>query len=174
MGNFLKTLAARSLKLNPARGVGSVDVERGQAGTAITEFALALPFLVAMLMGVIDITFALKEYYYLTGAVSAGAQRAMTAPQLVSGTDYASGTRAGCVGSVDKRHELIHERVSELISLHNRRLTDLCVISRREAPGGGPNQNTVLVQVVASYQGWFPLFDGLAISSQVRVPYLLG
>ena len=145
----------------------------GERGNALIEFMISLPFLIGILTGIIDITLALKEYYFLADAVSAGAQRAMTAPNLVFGLDYASGTRANCVGQTDPNHDLIHERVEEMVTLHNRQLTQICVLSHREPPGATPEQNTVLVQAIASYDGFFLPFKGLTISAQARVPYLL-
>ena len=62
----------------------SVHRRKEQRGTAFLEFMIALPFLLALILGIFDITVALNEYFFLADAVKAGAQRAMTAPNLAS------------------------------------------------------------------------------------------
>lgn len=144
-----------------------------QRGTAFLEFMIALPFLLALILGLFDITVALNEYFFLADAVKAGAQRAMTAPNLVRNLQYASGPTISCSGANDKSSDLIHGRVANLINLHNRSLSELCIISERLQASDPSNADTVLVQAQASYEAIFPLFKGITISAQVRVPYLL-
>ena len=144
--------------------------ERGSAGI---EFMLSLPFMVTLLVGVIDLSFAFKEYYFLLDAVSEGGKRAMTAPEFGSAVSFASGTREGCVGQIADR-DVIGDRVTTLVHLHNRALSDLCIVAERTAAASNPGEDdTVLVQAVGTYSGLFPAFRALTISAQVRVPYLL-
>lgn len=144
-----------------------VDSVGNQAGNAMIETLIALPFLVTIVFSVLDISLVLREYYFLSDAVSAGAERAMTDASMASGTDYASGIRPGCIGEIESGR--VHGRIEELVDLHSLHLRDICILSHRESAG----QNTVRIQAVASYEGFLPPFDGITIAAEARVPYLL-
>lgn len=145
-----------------------------ESGTAFLEFVIALPFLVTILIGLFDVSFAIKEYFFLTDAISSGATQAMVAPGITaSATYYVTGTSSDCVGTNNVNVEGIHERVANLIDLQNRSLSSLCIRSKLE-PKTDPNDtDIVFVQAYAHYDGMLPLFHGMTISAQTRVPYLV-
>lgn len=148
------------------RGGGS------ERGVAIVEFVIALPFLITLTVSVVDIGRTLKEYFYLRDAVAAGAERAMAVSQLADGVTYANTTANGCSGQTHATHTKIHERIIRLMGLQNKALSQPCVTTKLTKGGTGSTRDTVLVQASAEYQGFFPLFDGLEITAQTRVPYV--
>lgn len=146
--------------------------DANESGTSILELVISIQFLLGILFGVLDISLAMREYYFLSDAVSSGALKAMTAADLPAGLDFATGG-VGCSGASDPRHEQIHQRVVGLIRLQNRQLSNICILTLREATATIPVQDSVLVQAIATYEGFMPLFDGITISAQARVPYLV-
>jgi Flp pilus assembly protein TadG len=54
----------------------SLDVTRREDGQAITEFALILPVLVALLLGIIQFGIVFNNYLTITDAARAGARKA--------------------------------------------------------------------------------------------------
>ena len=147
-----------------------------EKGSAFLEFVIALPFLVTLLVGLFDVSFAIKEYFFLTDAISSGATRAMVAPglnDLSPSQIYVTGTSADCTGQNNSNTKTVHSRGANLIDFQNRSLSSLCIRSRLE-PNADPNKtDVVFVQAYANYNGMLPLFHGMTISAQTRVPYLV-
>lgn len=157
-------------------GAASDSSASDETGTAFLEFVIILPFLATILVGLFDISFAIKEYFFLTDAISSGASKAMITPELNSLQMQFSGTHTNCTDRNDGNDESsqgIHQRVASLIQLQNRSLTSLCIKSQREQGDSPSEADIVFVQAYAHYDGMLPLFRGMTITAQTRVPYLL-
>lgn len=145
---------------------------RCERGTAFLELLITLPFLAMLVIGIVDVSFAMKEYFFLSSAVSSGATDAMVASALEPNTLFASGSSTFCLGANTPSSQRLHDKIARLITLQNRSLSSLCLRSRLEAdsPDTAP---LVLIQAHAHYDGLLPLFNGMTISAQTRVPYLI-
>lgn len=131
-----------------------------ERGSAFLEFAISLPFLITVIIGVIDIGRGMREYFLLKAAVIEGAERAMSLSNLTGSLGCSSGT-------YDRSHEQVHQRVEELLTLQSRALTTPCVSSAVSS-----SDKTVMVRASAKFQAIFPLFDGVSIAAEARMPYL--
>jgi Flp pilus assembly protein TadG len=61
---------------------------RGESGQALVEFALVLPALMAILLGIIQFGVVFKDYLTLTDAVREGARKAAVSRNRVGRDDY--------------------------------------------------------------------------------------
>lgn len=144
-----------------------------ERGSALVEFLLVIPFLITILIGVVDIGCALKEYFYLRNAVAAGAEYAMSASPLPANAPYVTNANGNCAGGFDPVHSQVHTRIGRMIQLQNRALKDPCIESKLFLETGDTEDYTVKVRVTAKYDALLPTFDGIKISAEARVPYLL-
>lgn len=165
---------------HPFRETASIPRPASERGTALVELSLALPFLVALAVGVIDIGCGLREYYFLRDAVASGAEYAMAASPLTPGGAQASDGSGACPGAprdraapADGSHRRVHQRVMDVIRLQNTSLAGTCIVSQLTLEGGASPGFAVLVQATGRYEALFPLFDGITITARARVPYLL-
>jgi hypothetical protein len=61
---------------------------RGESGQALVEFALVLPALMAILLGILQFGTVFKDYLTLTDAVREGARKAAVSRNRVGNVDY--------------------------------------------------------------------------------------
>ena len=145
----------------------------GERGGSMVEFLISIPFLLTLIIGLIDIGRGMREYFLLKNAVSSGAERAMSLADLPSGSEFFSLTAPGCTsGPHDSNHELVHQRVESLIGLQNLALTSPCISSQLSTTSGTSSDNTVKVRATARFQAIFPMFNRILISAEARMPYL--
>ncbi|MCB0344229.1 MAG: pilus assembly protein [Bdellovibrionales bacterium] len=152
------------------------DSERG---IAIVEFAIALPFLVALFMSVYDVGQVLNQYLLMNEAVHEGARMASGQIDLTQVAEYQQLTAdQNCAGGAtsggdSESHQEFHERIMGLVNLQNAWVTGNSVcIKTGLTPGAAAGDQNVYVRAQATYQGLFPLFNGLSISVQAEAPYL--
>ena len=146
-------------------GIRESEPSSQERGTAFIEFAISLPFLVTLIIGVIDIGRGMREYFVMKAAVIEGADRAMSLANL-------QGSGSSCPGTANASHKQVHQRVSGLLQLQSHGLRDTCVSSEVITASGTTKDNTVSVQASASFVALFPLFDGVPIAAEARMPYL--
>ncbi len=155
----------------------------GERGIAALELLVASPFLVVLVIGVIDVGRLLNQYLLLNYAVSSGVLHAMSQPSLAVGS-YVAGTPnqvcpsgSGALATPDTRHQEVQERVRDIVNLANEALnSSYCIRSTLQiAPGfvGDPREKTVSIELVAAYHAFFPLLNGLPMTLQATGPYLL-
>jgi Flp pilus assembly protein TadG len=84
--------------ITPAR-VRNLASEEGQAAV---EFAMVLPLLVVLLLGVIQLGIAFNNYVTLTDAARAGARKAIVSRLAGGGTSDAEAAVRAAAGSLDQ------------------------------------------------------------------------
>jgi hypothetical protein len=156
-------------------------------GAAAVEFAISLPFLAVMIIGVLDIGRALTQYLLLTEAVHQGVryggQLELLDPGNTNPEHIYSGLSAGqnCAAvapgggyELIRGHRAVQNRVIQILNLNRIALkaNGLCVYTRVRDAGSIFNRN-IRVQIGAQYSSFFPLFDGLQINVQATGPYLI-
>lgn len=156
--------------------------------SSMLELSLVAPFLIALLIGVVDIHKACKHYLYLSQAVGQGALFAGGVPNIRGKTTseqaaeinktYKAG--AGCssssTGAQGASHSKIRKEIEKYL-MQNRDLrianNSICIettLLTRDADG---NQN-IRIKTTIGYDPIFPSFNQpLAISVESTSPYLL-
>jgi len=146
-----------------------------ERGIAFIEFAIALPFLVTLFIGVIDIGQALNQYLLLNEAVHEGVRIAAEDGRLSqNGTFAAPGQSCPQSGSGDlDLHEEIQKQVLQVIGLQNHWIdpASLCVQTTLQ-DAAAPTEKNVTVTVSTTYRAMFPIFDGMNISATANGPHL--
>lgn len=150
-----------------------------EGGIAVVEFVIALPFLAALLMSIYDVGQVLNQYLLMNEAVHEGARMASGQIALSELAEYQqltgdqNCTGGAVTGNDSEVHEEFHQRIMGLINLQNKWVTGNSVcIKTGLTPGAVGSDRNVYVRAQATYQGMFPLFNGLSISVQAEAPYL--
>ena len=155
-----------------------------QAGNAILEFIIALPFLTTLIFGAIDFGTFLNQYQFLTQAVQAGVREAESLSQLETGSynrltsgQNCNGVTSRAPASTAEYQATIQDKVNDLIGLHKIRVKSntLCITSSlTKTPGAGEdakNENTVYVKVSATFDGLTPFAKLFPLKVEARGPY---
>ena len=153
-----------------------------EAGIAIVEFAIVLPFLTLAIIAMVDTACMLTAYLAMLNATHAGVRAANALPQLEAGTSFkglSAGQGCSPVGTGVFQSEL-QQRVVELVQQGTSRIdpTTLCIETRAYTGGlmsGQPEQDTIVVHAEADYVALFPLFRqrfGIKISVESIGPSL--
>ncbi|MFN8391908.1 MAG: TadE family protein [Bdellovibrionota bacterium] len=149
---------------------GPCDCLRSEAATALLEFAIALPFLMTLVFGVIDLERGLRQHYILQAAVQQTLPQAMAMALLPSGAQYSNKGTAACPGGYDAMHAQLHQQVADLVVAQDSKLTDVCIQSQLTI---SPGDNKLRLKASAPLKGVCMFFDGITISAELEVPYLL-
>lgn len=153
-------------------------------GAALSEFAIAAPFLLIFSAALIDIAGALNQYTLLTNAVHAGVRMLSSTEQLqdfpgpqpcsqsantqsIKSTAQVSTQQQAPV--FDPSQEQIEKRVEELVTFQNNQvdINSLCIASGLE-----PGDKDVKLHIEAKYNGYFPGFSGITIAVEAKGPHL--
>lgn len=157
--------------------------DENDRGIALMELAVALPFLLVLIIGVIDIGRMINQYLLLNYAVKSGVLTAMSQPSLKEGNFVTvSGspgtmcpTTLGGPVTADTRHQNVQNEVLRLINMTDEALTgDYCIRTERRASHDGTDLNrTVDVELRAKYDAFFPLLRGMPMVLSATGPYLV-
>lgn len=159
------------------------DHRTGETGIAMLELLVAAPFLLVLVIGVIDVGRLLNQYLLLNYAVSSGVRFAMSQPDLAAGP-FVGGTPNqtcptgwGAPATAQTHHQEIHERVRDIVNLANEALnTSYCIRSTLQIQPtmtDDPREKTVSIELYAAYRAFFPLLNGLPMTVRATGPYLL-
>ena len=164
-----------------------VNVRRqfgSQRGSAMTEFALTVPILVVLILGMVDIGALLLNYMQFEQAAREGVRTAGRLPSLAAGAwtstnDADTVTQAGVctVTPTDPScdHVLVHARVRYILRLENTWYVDIPetdILSDFQPPPVGIPvgiQDTVMVRVNGLYTG---IFFSYNMNVSMRGPWL--
>ena len=172
MGFGFKIVSSRTNRTSDERGV------------ALMELAVALPFLLILIIGVIDIGRMINQYLLLNYAVKTGVLKAMSQPSLLPGNFLSVTGNPGtlCPSSMggpvtaNTRHQNVQNEVQRLIGLTDEALkNDYCIrtgLAQTNVPSD-PRFRTVDVELRAKYEAFFPLLDGMPITLSATGPYLV-
>jgi len=157
--------------------------EKNERGIALMELAVALPFLLVLIIGVIDIGRMINQYMLLNYAVKTGVLKAMSQPSLATGNFLSIGgnpgtmcpTTLGLPVTADTRHQNVQNEVLRLINLTDEALSgDYCIRTERRLSNDGTDLNrTVDVELRAKYDAFFPLLRGMPMVLSATGPYLV-
>ena len=146
-----------------------------QRGIAFIELLIALPFLVTLFVGVVDIGQAVNQYLLLSEAVNEGVRIAAEDGRLsINGTYAAPGQSCTPQGSGDlDLHKEIQKQVKNVIGIQNHWIdpNSLCVQTTL-ADAATPSEKNVTVTVSTTFRAMFPVFDGMNISASANGPHL--
>jgi hypothetical protein len=165
----------------------SIHFGRGEAGTAMMEFVIVLPFILTMIFGVVDLGRAIAQYMMLSEVVSQGVRYAGSVSNLTDATtefaDLTNGqhcgahkTKAVSKGSQatdNEIHQQIQQRVEDLLAQGNASIDNdtLCVRSKLEKVAGSTEYN-IHLEVQAGFNSILPMFNGIILRAQATGPYL--
>jgi hypothetical protein len=141
-----------------------------ERATALLEFVVAAPFLMTLAFGAVDIEQGLRQHFALEAAIQEVGQQAMFMPLLPGGGVYST-QMPDCPGGYDSTHALLHQEMLKLILSQDSKLTDTCITTELKDDG---TEQTVQIKVRSKLHSLSPLFNGIPISAEMEVPYLLG
>lgn len=153
---------------------------RQQAGSALIEALITIPFLLTLVGGTLDLGRLLVQYMRVVQVASEGAKLAARQEALESGevfTNLVNGTH--CFGEAPERgcqqHLQTQQRIATLLNVSELNLTNL-IISSSYSPtfgsGPAPERDSVLVSISARYDGLLPFIRGVNINVARRAQYL--
>lgn len=193
---MLSTVVNSKLKNRLDRYKFNLDYLKSEDGmSSMLEFAIVAPFLLALLVGVVDVHKACKHYLYLSQAVGQGALYAAGVPNIKGETPteqaeeenkvYRAGP--GCATTTTGAQENAHAKIRTEIEKYLNQNQDLriaenstCFETEMSAADADGNQN-IRIRVTFGYDPIFPVLDlmffqtnyALTISLETNTPYLL-
>ena len=149
--------------------------QRCERGASIVECAMVLPFLVVLLMGVVDIGRAVSTYLALTQVAHEAVRFAAVQPNLEQG-NYSSPVPVSAVAqaNVESRVRILLQDQELDLSAADFQLHSEFKPLPNPADGGLPlaQDDTVAIQLQISFETLFPLFPSLPMTVRARGPYL--
>ncbi len=141
-----------------------------ERGTAMLEFGLVCPILLALMMGVVDIGSALNRYMVLAqvageGVRSAGGQ---------AGLEPGSFDDLSSPGLRPIQYN-VQSKVSSLLRMQNLKMNSVTINSTFDSiPNAvtGLGERTVSVRISGTYNGILPIFRGITITANKSGAYL--
>jgi hypothetical protein len=154
-----------------------------QKGSVLTELTITMPILVAVIIGITDLGRAINTYAILNQIAREASRVASDMEELEPGTFVhiaraTSETHCDPPGltSTDScfNHLVVQRRVMHMVSWTRLETQPESIRVTTELVGedGSDIENTISVVIEGSFDGLFPLFDGLPIRAVVRSPYL--
>ncbi len=158
-----------------------------QNGTALTEFAIAVPLLATLILGMVDVGALMINYVQFEQAAREGVRTAgrlvsldSTAPHFSPNNIATSNEKTICDASPNLAmcgHTLIHSRVRHILRTQNTWSVDLLNVQVTSnfdpLPGGcavvNPDEDSVEIQLNGLYQGYFISYN---MNVTMRGPYL--
>ena len=161
------------------------------AGTAMMEFMIVLPFLLTMVFGVVDLGRAIAQYMVLSEVVSQGVRFGGAVSNLSKdnlGTEFSdltpgqhcgttktkSASKSPISDAVDNEiHQKIQQRVEDLVDQGNTSLdpATLCIRSKLNTIPSSAEMN-IHLEVEANFNSILPMFNGITLKAQATGPYL--
>ena len=155
----------------------------GDAGVALIEFSIALPFLLLLTMAIWDLGRALNEYLTVSRIVYEGTRYAASVPGLETpNTPAANVTEGNSAGLSNaaipvnvSTHQRVRDRISQLIARYGIPANEANITTKvvKDRTGALAN-NSVTVGVRFRFRSNFPLLDQLItqIGADSTGPYM--
>ena len=140
-----------------------------QRGAALVEFALVVPLLVLMIVGVVDLGGALNSYMVLAQIAGEGVRSAGERAGLERGSNFVNLVD----GEFYPGQYSVQFKVNSMLRLQDLPLSGLTVRSAYYRNGGAGNpERTVAVSISGTYNGILPVFRNFPINIEKQGPYL--
>lgn len=180
---FILKRSARLASIAPAPRIRRANSDRSEAGVALIEATIVLPFLILFIMGIWDLGRALGDIMTASriafeGSRFAGSVPGLETPTAVSGTvskGETTGHVTDAVATNVSTHQRVRDRVSQILTRYNippedANVSVLVVKDKTTAPGN----NSVTVSIQLRFRSTFPLLDGLIpqIGATSTGPYM--
>ena len=156
---------------------------RSEAGVALIEATIVLPFLILFIMGIWDLGRALGDIMTASriafeGSRFAGSVPGLETPTAVSGTvskGETSGNIADAVATNVTTHKRVRDRISQILARYNIPSEDVNVSTLvvKDKSGAVAN-NSVTITIQLRFRSTFPLLDQLIpqIGATSTGPYM--
>lgn len=166
--------------------------EESEKGVAFIELVISLPFFVTLILGLIDCAGAVNTYFELNRLADNAIQIAASEKQLEEGSFSMGIDQNNCNTQPRGTNSLISMAPKggkqfnlqlKLTKLAQESLNSsfgsldknsFCIVSTYSSKNGNSNlgSETVSMEVIASFKGMTPLFQGIEISGKGHAPYL--
>lgn len=158
----------------------------GERGVALLELAISLPVLVLLFLGLVDVSNMLINYMSMSQVADEAVRTLSAVPSLKATasdvTSFDTATIAACTTNPASNnlcgHLLAHRRVqylAELLRLQNVDSAALQIKTRYQggiASAAATENDTVRVEITATFNGIFFFLNNFPISVRAQGPYL--
>ena len=167
----------------PAALIRKAKSDRSEAGVALIEATIVLPFLILFIMGIWDLGRALGDIMTASRIAFEGSRFAGSVPGLETPTVVATGiTKGETTGHITdaaaadvKTHQRVRDRISQILERYNIPSEDVNVSTQvvKDKSGAVAN-NSVTINIQLRFRSTFPLLDQLIpqIGATSTGPYM--
>lgn len=177
-----ETSRCRALS-KPTTRLRKANSDRSEAGVALIEATIVLPFLILFIMGIWDLGRALGDIMTASRIAFEGSRFAGSVPGLETPTEVSAGITKGetsghlttAAGANVRTHQRVRDRISQILARYGIPSEDVNVSTLvvKDKTGAVAN-NSVTINIQLRFRSTFPLLDQLIpqIGATSTGPYM--